>query len=94
MIGVAGVVPQYDQRNLYDATRLVFAYTTGGATARSGSTVGTGTAAVKYLDGNSITDAGYNVDFKNVAGDPVGTGKYVLLLRLGGDFVCVWEECT
>ena len=32
-----------------DSTRLVLAYTTGGATARSGTTLGKGTATMRYL---------------------------------------------
>lgn len=94
LIGVAGSTPRQGKVDLYDATRLVLAYTSGGATARSGSTVGTGTADVKYLSGTSITDASSSVTFYNLAADPVGSSRYVLLLRLGNKFICVWEECT
>jgi hypothetical protein len=81
-----------------DATRLVLAYTTGGATARSGTTCGTGTATLRYLAASgatrTITTTSDSVTFYNVSEMAVGTNRYVMLLRLGGDFLANWEDCV
>lgn len=82
-----------------DSTRLVLAYTTGGATARSGTTLGKGTAVMYYLADSGtdriLTAATYTtaVDYFNLALTAVGTARYIMLLRLGNDYVCNWEEC-
>ena len=95
LIGGSGtVINSIPQQLTNDATRLVIGFTVGGATGRSGTTAGSGTASVYYLDGATLTDAGYDVDYLNLAVDPVGTNKYILLLRLGAQFLCVWEECA
>ena len=82
-----------------DPTRLILAYTTGGATARSGTTLGKGTATMRYLAVSgtdrvltATTDTAA-VTFFNLAASVVGTNRYVMLLRFGADLVCVWEEC-
>ena len=78
-------------------TSLVLAYTTGGATARSGSTLGTGTATRRYLSESgstrTITTSTDAITFYNVAGSVIETNKYIMLLRLGATWLCVWEEC-
>jgi hypothetical protein len=82
-----------------DATRLVLAYTAAGATARSGTTLGKGTAVMYYLADSGtdriLTAATYTtaVDFYNLATTTVGTARYIMMLRLGNDYICVWEEC-
>ena len=82
-----------------DSTRLVLAYTTGGATARSGTTLGKGTAVMYYLADSGadrvLTAASYTtaVDFHNLSTSVVGASKYIMLLRLGNDYLCIWEEC-
>jgi hypothetical protein len=81
-----------------DATSLVLAFTVAGATARSGTTLGTGTASRRYLaesgSGRTITTSTDTVPFYNVAASAVGANKYILLLRLGTNWICVWEECS
>jgi hypothetical protein len=78
-------------------TSLVLAYTASGATARSGTTLGTGTATRRYLSGaaatRTITSSSDSVTFYNVAASAVSGGKYIMLLRLGATWLCVWEEC-
>lgn len=79
-------------------TSLVLAYTAGGATARTGTTLGTGTATRRYLaesgSTRTITTSSDAITFYNVAGSVVEANKYVLLLRLGATWICVWEECS
>jgi hypothetical protein len=82
-----------------DSTRLVLAYTTGGATARSGTTLGKGTATMRYLAVSgtdrvltATTDTAA-ITFYNLAATTVGVNRYIMLLRFGADLICVWEEC-
>ena len=83
-----------------DSTRLVIAYTTGGATGRSGTTLGKGTAVMYYLADSGtdrvLTAASYttSVDFYNLSTVGVSGSKYIMLLRLGNDYVCNWEDCV
>lgn len=81
----------------YGDAEVILAYTTAGATARSGTTLGTGTATSRWLSEsganrviNTTTD---QVSFFNLAAETVGTNKYILLARLGADYICIWEEC-
>jgi hypothetical protein len=83
-----------------DDTRLILAYTTGGATARSGTTLGKGTATMRYLAVSgtdrvltATTDTAA-IDFYNLAATTVGVNRYIMLLRFGADLICVWEECS
>ena len=82
-----------------DSTRLVLAYTTGGATARSGTTLGKGTATMRYL-AVSGTDRVLTatvdtaaIDYFNLSTTAVAANKYLMLLRFGDVLVCNWEEC-
>jgi len=85
---------------LDDSTRLVIAYTASGATPRSGTTLGAGTAVMYYLADSGtdrvLTAATYTtaIDFYNLSTVGVASGKYIMLLRLGNDYVCNWEDCT
>lgn len=89
-----GLKTQHPFPSSVDTTNILLAYTTGGATARSGSTVGTGTATLKEIEvSNSIADVGLTLDFVNLATSTVGTNKYILLARVSGKLVCIWEEC-
>lgn len=99
-IALQNRIPLINLGNLiYDATNLVLAYTADGATARSSTTCGTGTATRRYLaatgsdrdiTATTITDA---ITYYNLSTTAVGADKYILLSRLGADYVCVWEEC-
>jgi hypothetical protein len=42
-----------------------------------------------------LTTASYtdDVDFYNLSTTAVAAGKYLMLLRLGNDYVCNWEDC-
>lgn len=80
-------------------TRLVLAYTTGGATARSGTTLGKGTATLRYLAVSgtdrvitATTDTA-SFTFFNLSTTAVATNKYLMLLRDGADLLANWEEC-
>jgi hypothetical protein len=83
-----------------EPTRLILAYTASGATARSGTTLGKGTATMRYLAVSgtdrvltATTDTA-DVDFYNLSTVGVAGSKYIMLLRFGADLVCNWEDCT
>jgi hypothetical protein len=88
-IGQREFQPTFD-----DTTNIYLAFTTGGATARSGSTCGTGTATLYEIDdSNALTSVGNTLEFLNLATSAVGTNKYILLARVSCRLVCIWEEC-
>ena len=100
LIRMIGKTPQpLNKFDTDDSTRLVLAYTTGGATARSGTTLGKGTATMRYLSDSGtdrvLTATTYTdpVDYYNLSASAVGTNRYIMLLRFGNDYLCVWEEC-
>lgn len=70
------------------------AYTAGGATARVGPAVGTGTAVLCYIDetGNIVQET-TPIDIINVASSAVGTNKYIGVIQLGIRWKVIWEEC-
>lgn len=82
-----------------DSTRLVLAYTVTGATARSGTTLGKGTATMRYLavsGTDRILTATVDtaaIDFFNLASSVVGTNRYLMLLRFGDVLLANWEDC-
>jgi hypothetical protein len=80
-----------------DDTSLVIAYTTEGATARSGTTLGIGTCSLRYLEYSgttrTIVTSPDTYTFYNLAATAVGSNKYIMLLRHGSIWLCVWEEC-
>lgn len=84
--------------NDYDATRLILAVATTGIPARSGTTLGKATVAVKHLvtsSGNKvITDSGVNMEGYNLADAAVGTGSYILMCRMGDAGIVIWEQCV
>lgn len=81
----------------YDATKLVMAVATSGVPARSGTTLGKASVAIKYLgisgSNRVVTDLGQTVDAYNLASVAVAANTYVLLLRLGDVHLVIWEEC-
>lgn len=85
------------QNRTSDDTSVLIAYTTGGATARSGTTLGTGTASKVYTndsgDTRTVETSSDTVRFYNLASTAVGTNKYIKLIRSGLTWYCFWEEC-
>lgn len=70
------------------------AYTTGGVTARSGTTLGTGSAALKYIDDSGvIQDEGITVTVRNFASAAVGTNRYIIVDRFGPHYLVANSEC-
>jgi hypothetical protein len=70
------------------------AYTTGGATARSGTTCGSGTATLQNIsDAGAISTASENITFYNWVTSAVGTNRYILVQLCGPVWVVVAEEC-
>lgn len=101
LLRLIGRTPQYQSEfEPYDATRLVLAYTTGGATARSGTTLGKGTATLRYLlkSGTdriiTATTDTTEMDYYNLASSVVGINRYLMLLRFGDVLLANWEECN
>jgi hypothetical protein len=82
----------------YGDTEIVLAFTAAGATARSGTTLGTGTATSRWISASgttrTINSTSDSITFYNLAASTVGTDKYILLARLGEDWICIWEECS
>jgi hypothetical protein len=82
----------------YDATSLRLAVATTGVPARSGTTLGKATVALKYLAASGadrvITDYGQTVTAFNLSTTAVGTGSYILLTRLGDIWIVTWEDCV
>jgi hypothetical protein len=94
ILRVAGLpTPTTREHDTYDATRLVLAYTSAGATARVGTTLGTGTATLRYIVAGVLTTSTEEYSFYNLSTGAVASNKYLMLLRVGSDFVCNWEEC-
>lgn len=95
--GIGKTSQKSTPHDTYDATRLVIAYTTAGATARSGTTLGVGEATIYYLAVSGadrvLTSTSIDVDFFNLSTTAVGATKYIMLLRAGDVFVCNWEDC-
>lgn len=81
----AGFIDSYSYR---------IAYTAGGATARVGTLVGTGTAVLYYVDdtGNLQSD-GTEIDYINLATAAVGSAKYIGVIPIGNRWKVIWEEC-
>ena len=85
------------QNRTTDDTSLVIAFTTEGATARSGTTLGIGTCSLRYLTytgtTRTIETTSDTYTFYNLAATAIGANKYIMLLRHGSTWLCVWEEC-
>lgn len=96
-----GKTPQpYLPADSFDGTRLVLAYTTAGATGRSGTTLGKGTATMRYLAVSgtdrvltATTDTA-SIDFFNLSTLTVGINRYLMLLRFGDVLLANWEDCV
>ena len=77
-------------------TTLTLAYTTAGATARSGTTLGTGTATLYYLAAVSLnrvlTTQSIDITFYNFSTTAVDASTYIELLRLGDVFIYVGSD--
>lgn len=93
---INGKKPAVSTPTHFDFTNCLLAFTELGAGGRVGSTLGTGTATLFSINvDNSIEEIGVDdVEFVNLAVTEVGTNKYILLLRVSGKLVCVWEECA
>lgn len=81
-------VPQSVDLSFEQTDGWFLAFTTGGASARSGSTLGSGTADLKYVDDtNAIVNLGLNVTFYNYESATVAANTYIWLHRYGPRFV-------
>lgn len=68
-----------------------------GVPARSGTTLGTATVTVKYLQSAlgvvTIQDAGYTIEAYNLSTTSVAPGVYVIIEKLDEEWIVMWEEC-
>jgi hypothetical protein len=91
--------PVPSEQSTYDATALMVGYTSAGATARSGTTLGKGTFVLywpKVSGTDRILTASTNttaVTVYNLSTTAVAATKYIMVLRWGDIWVCNWEEC-
>lgn len=76
---------------------MLMGVATSGITGRSGTNLGSGSVAVRYITisgaNRSIQNASYNLTAYNLASDAVASGAYVMIARIGPFPVVVWEEC-
>lgn len=87
----------------YDVPRQYLAYTTSTITARSGTTMGLGTATLKYIPGvpgtaTTISDfaGAAEIDVYNVTSSTVDSGRYIGVFREcgSGKWVVMLEDCS
>jgi len=96
---IGGRTATQTPQDTYDATALKIGYTTAGATARSGTTLGKGVFKMYYAapsGTNRILTASADtadVTVFNLSTTAVASGKYIMCLRWGDIWVCNWEEC-
>jgi hypothetical protein len=74
---------------------LRYAKTTSTITARSGSTVGTGSADLYHLEGSTLTvdSPTTNVTLKSAFGTSVASGAWVILEFISGEWGLVSADC-
>lgn len=65
--------------------------TTSTITARAGSTMGTGTVQVKWINSSNVAANLHTIDVIN-AGSAIANGAWVIVFRVGNKFVAV-EVC-
>ena len=100
ILGVDAIDTNIVRAMFAECTRFVLAYTTGGATGRSGTTLGKGTATMRYLAVSgadrilTATADSASKDFFNLSTSTVGTNRYLMLLRHGADLLANWEDCV
>jgi hypothetical protein len=73
------------------AAPCLIAVATSTITARVGTTLGTGTANVKWIDDSGVLQAGSDVDVVNL-GSAIANGAYIKLFRVGNRLSAV-EIC-
>lgn len=73
--------------------------TTSTITARSGTTLGSGTVKIQSVNGTTTSDLGggtpisvtaYNI---SASTNTIASGKYVILMRIGGRYFIITAEC-
>ncbi len=96
---IGGKTPTRQPQSVQDDTGIRIGYTTAGATARSGTTLGTGTFKLYYAaesGSNRVLTASPDTDditVYNLSTTAVAATKYIMCLRWGDIWVCNWEEC-
>ena len=72
---------------------IYIAVATSTITARAGTTLGTGTARLKYIDGSNVLQNAFSSDHSVVnSGSAIANGAYVLAFRCGTKYAVV-ELC-
>lgn len=99
-VGAAGIVLEdfWGALWFFHTEHTAIAFTTGGVTARSGATTGTGTAVIKKINpsgGIVDFDPVRTVNVRNVSSTAVGANKYIQLKRdsFSGLWIVDWEQC-
>lgn len=66
----------------------------GSITARSGTTVGTGSMEIWYNNAGTLTDAGFSdITVKNLSASAVTSGGYIQAKWIGSDWFVDFEDC-
>lgn len=81
---------------IVEAPQTAIGYTTGGISARSGTTAGTGTIDVYYrTQAGALTGTGENLAVYNIADAAVGSSSYVMVKRsaMSGYWYVDFAEC-
>ena len=81
---------------IVEAPQTAIGYTTGGISARTGTTAGTGTIDVYYrTQAGVLTDTGENLAVYNIADAAVGSSSYVMIKRsaMSGFWYVDFAEC-
>ena len=81
---------------IVEAPQTAIGYTTGGISARTGTTAGTGTIDVYYkTQAGVLTDTGENLAVYNIADAAVGSSSYVMVKRsaMSGFWYVDFAEC-
>jgi hypothetical protein len=101
LIGMLGSrAASKNPQDIYDATALKVGFTSAGATARSGATLGKGlfklywpavSGSDRILTASSDTA---DVTVYNMSSSAVSASKYLMCLRWGDIWVCNWEDCA
>ena len=81
---------------IVESPQTAIGYTTGGISARTGTTAGTGTIDVYYrTQAGVLTDTGENLAVYNIADAAVGSSSYVMIKRsaMSGFWYVDFAEC-
>lgn len=72
----------------------IFQTPVGGIAARSGTTAGSASCTMYYMDGTTITTTGNSFTVYNIFGDAIGGSVYIVASPVKGGYVLISEDCS